>query len=192
MAIDTAKIWEEFRKPLQKFITRRVKNEAEAEDILQNVFYKIHSKNVQLADETKLQAWLYKITRNEIINFFRSRQIVTEVLETSDTMIYEPVPVADPANEIALCLPSMTNYLPEKYRQAIILTEYKGLTQKKLAEKMGISLSGAKSRVQRARQRLKEMLLDCCYFEFDRRGKIIDFLPKGNNCRYCSTDPARK
>jgi RNA polymerase sigma-70 factor (ECF subfamily) len=73
--------------------------------------------------------------------------------------------------------------LPEVYRQAILLTEYEGLTQRELAERLGISLSGAKSRVQRAREKLKRMLLDCCHFEFDRLGRIIDYQPR---CQCCA------
>jgi len=70
------------------------------------------------------------------------------------------------------------------YREALILTEYQGLTQKELGEKLGISFSGAKSRVQRAREKLKTMLLDCCHFEIDRLGRVIDYQPR---CDCCST-----
>jgi RNA polymerase sigma-70 factor (ECF subfamily) len=67
--------------------------------------------------------------------------------------------------------------LPEPYRKALVLTELEGLTQQELADKVGISLSGAKSWVQRGRQQLKEMLTECCAFEFDRRGGVIDCTP---------------
>ena len=81
----------------------------------------------------------------------------------------------------------MIEGLPDAYREAIVLTEFEGLTQKELADRLGISLSGAKSRVQRARGQLKQMLLGCCQFEFDRRGGIIDCKPRVNNgCRGCS------
>jgi RNA polymerase sigma-70 factor, ECF subfamily len=69
----------------------------------------------------------------------------------------------------------MVNELPEPYRQALLLTEYQGLNQKQMAERLGISVSGAKSRVQRAREKLRDMLLNCCHFEFDRRGRIVDY-----------------
>jgi RNA polymerase sigma-70 factor (ECF subfamily) len=78
----------------------------------------------------------------------------------------------------------MLNCLPEKYRQALLLTEYRGMTQQEVAEHLGISLSGAKSRVQRAREKLKEELLNCCHFEFDRLGKIMSYHPK---CAACAS-----
>ena len=58
----------------------------------------------------------------------------------------------------------MINELPEPYRQALLLTEYQGL-----------SLLGAKSRVQRAREKLRDLLPQCCHFEFDRRGGIVGY-----------------
>ena len=80
------------------------------------------------------------------------------------------------ANDIDLkpAVKRMVEDLPEPYRQALILTEYEGLSQVELARKLGISLSGAKSRVQRAREKVRQMLLECCHLEFDRRGKIIE------------------
>ena len=77
---------------------------------------------------------------------------------------------------------SMVPVFGAPYGEALVLTEFKGLTQKQLAERLGISLSGAKSRVQRGRDKLKEALLDCCQLEFDRRGQIIDCTPKDNDC----------
>ncbi|GHO94882.1 hypothetical protein KSF_049300 [Reticulibacter mediterranei] len=75
--------------------------------------------------------------------------------------------------------------LPVPDRQALILTEYQGLTQKELSLRLGISFSGAKSRVQRAREKLRQMLLDCCHFELDRRGHVINYQSR---CQRCSED----
>jgi RNA polymerase sigma-70 factor (ECF subfamily) len=88
--------------------------------------------------------------------------------------------------ELAPSVAAMVNALPEPYREALYLTEYQGLSQRELAARLGISLSGAKSRVQRAREKLKQLLLDCCHFEFDRLGRIIDYQPR---CTCCSTRP---
>src|SRR5262249_283963 len=71
--------------------------------------------------------------------------------------------------------------LPRLYRQALLLTEVDGLTQKALADRLGLSFSGAKSRVQRARDQLRK-LLSCCDFTFDRRGHIIDYAPHEERC----------
>ena len=79
--------------------------------------------------------------------------------------------------EIAAGLEAIAKRLPPKYSEAILLTEFEGLKQKELAEKIGLSLSAAKNRVQRARQMIKDDLMRCCHFEFDSYGTIIDYHP---------------
>ena len=79
----------------------------------------------------------------------------------------------------------MIQLLPENYREAVILSELKGLTQKEVAQVQGTSLSGAKSRVQRGRALLKEMLADCCRLEFDHSGRLCDYERKGKACDAC-------
>ena len=71
----------------------------------------------------------------------------------------------------------MIDRLPEKYRQAILLTEYQGMTQTAAAAVLGLSVSGAKTRTQRARSQLKKELTDCCTIELDRRAAVTEFQP---------------
>lgn len=166
-------VWEQFHTRLQKFIHSRVEDEATAEDILQEVFLRIHTHMETLSDSNRLESWIYQIARNAIIDHYRRRQALEEIPETveAEDEFVEP----DAADILASSMREMVEELPEPYRQALILTEYEGLTQSGLAERLGISLSGAKSRVQRARQRIKDDLLACCHFEFDRYGRVIDY-----------------
>jgi RNA polymerase sigma-70 factor, ECF subfamily len=90
---------------------------------------------------------------------------------------------ASPSAEIAAGLKNFIACLPEKYRQALLLTEFEGFSQLRLAESLGISLSGAKSQVQRGRAQLRQALLECCHFEFDRRGNLQDYIPRQECCR---------
>lgn len=169
-------IWEQYCCRLLSFIRSRVNDPVEAEDILQEVFMRIHRHLCCLPAPEKLEPWIYQITRNLIIDHYRQRK---ELVEIPDSLSEEPdFPETDPQAELALSLGEMIDQLPEHYRQALILTEYQGLSQKELAEQLGISFSGAKSRVQRAREKLKDMFLACCHFELDRRGRIIDYYPR--------------
>jgi RNA polymerase sigma-70 factor (ECF subfamily) len=72
------------------------------------------------------------------------------------------------------------------------LTDVQGLTQKELAERLNLSLSGAKSRVQRAREKLKGVLTECCHIEVDRRGRVVDWESRQQDCRYCTVPITRK
>jgi RNA polymerase sigma-70 factor (ECF subfamily) len=79
----------------------------------------------------------------------------------------------------------MVERLPQPYREAVELAEFEGLTQRALADRLGISLSGAKSRVQRAREQLRTMLLDCCRIETDARGGVVDCQRTERSDGYC-------
>jgi RNA polymerase sigma-70 factor (ECF subfamily) len=167
------KAWVEFNDQLRRFIFKRIPDEDIAEDILQEVFVKIHSNIETLKDEGKFQSWIYQITRNAITDYFRGQKTLSELPETPNTSKDSEEVV----QKLIPCIKAMVDSLPDRYRQALVLTEYEELTQKEMAEKLGISLSGAKSRVQRGREKLKEMLLECCHFEFDRFGKVLDYQP---------------
>lgn len=177
-------LWEQCSQRLASFIRSRVGNDDDADDILQEVFIRIHRHLCCQPDWERPDAWFYQIARNLIIDYYRSRK---EWVEVPESLPAEPdLPEEDPEAVLALSLSEMVNELPEPYRQALILTEYQGLSQKELAESQGISLSGAKSRVQRARERLRDMLLNCCHFEFDRRGRVLDYY---ECCCSCGSEP---
>jgi RNA polymerase sigma-70 factor, ECF subfamily len=176
-------IWHEFAEQLGRFIRARVSDPATAEDIRQDVFVKIQASLDQLKEPAKLQSWIYLIARNAIIDHYRSRK---ETVEVPDTMIAEAEPSSEEIEELKAAFRRMIYSLPEPYREALVLTEFEGLKQQQLAERLGISLSGAKSRVQRGRAQLKDMLHECCTFEFDRRGKVIDCMPRTKaKCAEC-------
>lgn len=178
-------IWEEFNTPLKSFINRRVKNDQDVDDILQNVFYKIHNNISSLRKAEKIYAWVYRIARNAITDFYRAQKSELDITELSEDILSDTEDEMSANDEIALCLKAMIKHLPEKYKQAIVLTEFQNITQKELSERMGLSVSGAKSRVQRARIKLKEMLLGCCHLEFDRLGNVIDYKHKCSDCEFC-------
>ncbi|MFQ6025991.1 MAG: RNA polymerase sigma factor SigZ [Dehalococcoidia bacterium] len=184
ISTDTDRIWEEFNDRLRKFILRRVRNEHDAEDILQDVFSRIHVKLPTLQKPDRLESWVYQITRNAIIDYYRRQARAPLDLSEVPERATEPVVAEDVSEDILVSIKVMIDYLPDKYKQALALTEYQGLTQKEMSQQLGISFSGAKSRVQRAREKLKETMLSCCYFEFDRLGNIIDYRPKAQTCPY--------
>lgn len=181
---NTETIWYELNQALGQFIRRRVSNPQDSEDILQDVFFKIHNSIQGLQDENRLQSWVYQITRNAIIDYYRKQPTI---IELSDALPGDPLPEPTAEQEIAACLQPMIDALPDKYRVAITLTEFEGITQKEMGERLGLSFSGAKSRVQRARKELKTMLLDCCHFEFDRTGQMLDYRSR---CAACESEDA--
>jgi RNA polymerase sigma-70 factor (ECF subfamily) len=199
MSVEAYEAWEAFRERLKGFVLRRVADAQDAEDILQEVFLKIHSHLHTLRSQDKLEAWLFQITRNAITEHYRQRQkapasgaVPDEVLEAAlaNQAVEEQMDQEDEAaaRVIRSCLLPMLEVLPEPAREALVLTEVEQVTQKEMAERLGISFSGAKSRVQRARERLKGVLLECCHVEFDRRGNIIGYQLRSRDCRFCAPE----
>jgi RNA polymerase sigma-70 factor, ECF subfamily len=184
---DTLAIWETFHQALGRFIRSRVDDAATADDLLQDVYVKIHTHLCTLRDETNVQAWVYQVARNTVHDYYRRRR---PVLLDDEVLARIPDEGDEPENIVEILasgVREMLNCLPDEYREALILTEYEGMTQKELAAHLGISLSGAKSRVQRARQKLRESYMACCHFQFDRLGKVIDYSPQCDcACNNCS------
>ena len=182
---NTEEVWDRFQARLRQFIRKRIPDTQAAEDVLQEVFIKIHTSMETLRDNTKLQSWIYQVTRNAIVDYYRNRKPTTRVIE--QTAISEDASDEKSQTEISECIQALIDELPKKYKEAIYLTQYKGLTQKKMGERLGLSPSGAKSRVQRAREKLKELLLCHCHHQLDELGIVFNNQPY---CEYCCEDEA--
>jgi RNA polymerase sigma-70 factor (ECF subfamily) len=180
-------VYKQFSKKLRDFILRRVTDKEETEDLLHDVFLKVHKNIDALKDSEKLESWLYQIARNAIIDFYRKKK---------DTRLDENFDIAGEHNDddvpkrLSASVRSMVDRLEEPYRESLIAVEYKEMSQVEYAKKAGLSISGAKSRVQRARTMLKDLLMQCCHFEFDRYGTIIDYYP--HTCSCCAEEVRRK
>jgi len=176
----TEVIWQQLHRELRQFIGRRVADGNAADDILQDIFLKIHAHVGALHDEQKLVSWTYHVTRNAIADYYRSQR---HSVELPETLAMDDDNEFDLSSEFAPCLRPMIDTLPDKYREALVLTEYEGLSLQAAADRLKVSLSGVKSRVQRGRELLKGRLLQCCHFEFDRRGRMMDYHPYRTECK---------
>ena len=181
----TEQVWAAYHVPLRQFIRAQVRDEQQTDDLLQEVFLKIHTHLDTLRAQEKIESWLYQIARHAITDHYRLQQSKATTPLPDDLAERLAMPEEAEENEaVQRLLPYillLVQRLPPLYRQALLLTEVEGLTQKALAEQLGLSFSGAKSRVQRARDHLRQ-LLDCCHFEFDRRGHIIAYHPQSEHC----------
>lgn len=179
----TEHAWLALHEPLLAFFRKRVRDEATAEDLLQEVFLRIHTRAETVREEEKLESWIYQIAHHRLIDYYRSQKPLVPLEAVEEDVFLEEMPEEDVQSELAPSVAAFVQVLPEPYREALILTEYQGLSQRELATRPGLSFSGAKSRVQRAREKLKQLLLECCHFEFDRLGRIIEYHP---HCACCS------
>ena len=172
---DILVIWLEMEQQLLHFINQKVRDSETSKDILQDVFLKIHNGIGSLKDETRLSPWIFQVARNAVMDYFRlsGKQKFTDKVELQISM----GPENEGFNEALEDMIHMLDKLPAEYCEALCETELLGTPQKAYALKVGISYSGAKSRVQRARKMLKDLLLECCHYEFDKYGTVISVEP---------------
>lgn len=166
-------IWIDLNEELYKFILRKIKEEQTAKDIHQEVFLKIQTKIHQLKHTSKLTSWVYQITRNTIIDYFR------KVKDKNISINGLEIPEIETNNfdysNLTNCINQKIENLSSQHKEAIILTSFRNYSQKELAEHLKISYSGTKSRVQKAKKILKEKILNCPNVESDKTGKLLNF-----------------
>ena len=182
-------LWLEFGRRLRSFVRGRVPGEQDAEDVLQDVFLKIHQEACSVKNPDKAQAWVYRIARNAVADFYRSRgrrQLAAEVPvdQVAETLADDTDP-SDVHEEVLGWLEPLIDDLPPKYGDALRLADVHGLTQREVAERLGLSLSGAKSRVQRARGKLGELLAACCQVELGAAGRVVEYRRLGDEPAAC-------
>jgi RNA polymerase sigma-70 factor, ECF subfamily len=174
-------LWAEFAARLRAFVARRVPAGIEADDVVQEVFLRVVRHLPSLRHSERIEAWLFQIARNTLRDAMRARQRRdgrTDILDVDVPADTDGEDARAAEAELAPCLLPMVGRLAEPYRRAIELTSVQGLTQIEAAKRAGVSVSGMKSRVQRAREQLKETLLRCCEIGVDRRRGVADFQPR--------------
>jgi RNA polymerase sigma-70 factor (ECF subfamily) len=183
----TDAIWTHLSSDLRQFIRRRVADDHIADDLLQETFVRVHRNIGTLQDAERLAAWVYQIARNVVHDHHRTAPNSSVTLADS-----EPVAEQRHHEPHVGCrgipwLNEMIQSLPDGYREALQMAEIEELSQQHVADQLGLSLSGAKSRIQRGRAMLKTVLEACCSFELDGRGRVMACDPKPNQnvCRDC-------
>jgi RNA polymerase sigma-70 factor (ECF subfamily) len=190
--------WQELRGTVRAFVGRRVRNQADVDDLVQRVLLQIVIGLRSLRNDDRLHAWVYRIARNVIVDYYRSPAVrrerpsgdTVDLASATESAVStlrgddERAALREPAR----CLRRMMRQLSPAYRDAIRLADLEGVTQAEAARQAGVSVSGMKSRVQRARQQLRAIVEECCRVDLDRRGSITAFAsrhPERCPCRDC-------
>jgi RNA polymerase sigma-70 factor (ECF subfamily) len=169
------------RAHLHAFIARRVESPEVADDLTQDVLLRLLTHDHGRVENPT--AWLYRVARNVIIDHYRSRGRGRRRLDADDPAPAGPAeePFADDPlaaqRELARCLGPLVDQLAEPYRSAVSAVDLAGQTHTDLAQAVGLSVSGMKSRVQRGRRQLRQLLTDCCRVHISPAGSISGYEP---------------
>lgn len=186
VGMTTDKVWNDYSTEVLNYFALRVNETALAEDLRQEVFLKVHRGLPQLEDDEKLAHWLSVIVRNVMADHWKKTRIPDP---TPDSVSLE-----GEGKELAFrtmaerCVNGMIRSLPEKYARPLILSDLDGLKQREVAERLHLSLSGAKSRVQRGRQLLRKAIDQCCRVELNARNEFVDAHCMSATCTDCAGD----
>lgn len=186
--------WRPFVEGLRAFIARRVPDES-SEDVLQETLMQLHESVASLREADRPEAWAYTIARRTVADFYRERERrppEAPLAQAPEALVSPSFPAAtaltdydgahDVHEEVLSWLRPMAEQLDEMYRRPLIMADFEGHTQQEVADELGLSLSGAKSRVQRARRKLGALLTECCEVEFGPEGRARAFRRRGDSC----------
>jgi RNA polymerase sigma-70 factor, ECF subfamily len=163
------------------FLRKHVNDPMAAEDLLHEVFLKALSAGKKGATPKNLTGWLYKVARNTVIDYYRTKRPSEQL---PDLLMAEDSTDHSMTQALAGCLKPLTEQLPPLYRDVLVATEFEGKPLQDLATEWQVSLSAVKSRASRGRALLKDKVFACCQIELSKSGALVDFekRPSTDDC----------
>ena len=177
--METKEIWDKYSDELLGYLVKKTGDNTLAEDILHETFIKVHLKVSDLKAGGKLRSWVYRIADNTLTDHYRRKKIAVQENPSEENE-------ERPAHSAEDCLLPLIKKLPRKYMDAVLLGEIRGLKQSEVAQILGISLSGAKSRIQRGRKLIQQGYVNCCNYTINEKGLLIGDAKTEEECRVCS------
>jgi RNA polymerase sigma-70 factor (ECF subfamily) len=166
--------WDKHEAELRGWLRKQTGNAHDAEDLLQDVFLKALRQDAKFCQIATPRAWLFEVARNALTDRFRLKK---QQVELPDDLAaeYEDTPAVE---TLSACLPRALSELSDEDRDVLTQCDLQGITQDDYARQKSITLAAAKSRVQRARKRLRQHLTTACQVRFDEAGKVCCFVPR--------------
>jgi len=175
-------IWEEYQSNLKAFLYKNINNQADVDDLLQEILIKTYQNLHKVNDAKKVKSWLFQIANNSIIDFYR-KSGKDKALKDNELWYNEPQ--EDVYQQMSQCVMPFINGLNEADKALLTAIEIEGLSQKAYAEKMGVKYSTLKSQVQKSRSQLYALFNQCCHLSLDKKGNLIDIESKTKSCNNC-------
>jgi len=166
--------WTAHEAELRGWLRHRLGDRSEADDILQDLFLKALRQGERFCSLQNTRAWLFEVARNTLADHLR---VARNTVEFPDDLA-APTEETDTVDTLTACLPRVLSELSAEDREAITLCDLQGMAQADYARRANLSLSAAKSRVQRARQRLRDRMTTVCQVKIDDAGRVSDFVPR--------------
>lgn len=168
--LDLTQLWQDLAQPIRRFLQARLADHAAVDDLLQDIFLAAYLKAEQLHDFERSEAWLWQIARHKLIDHYRARRETSSLDAMLEAENNQQPPILAGFDR---CVEQMLSRLPSQDRWVLQRTAFEGMSQQALSIELGLSFSGTKSRVQRARQKLRVLFDQCCTVERDAAGHVL-------------------
>jgi RNA polymerase sigma-70 factor (ECF subfamily) len=175
-------IWLEYRAALKRFLHVKISNEADVEDLLQDILIKTYNNLAAVKSQKSVKSWLFQIANNTTIDYYRKKG------RAQASNIEDSLPIEEYQGkkiDLSNCISPFINALPEEHASLLTAIDINNQSQKQYAEQLGVSYSTLKSRVQKSRGLLKQVFDDCCYFKIDKFGNVYDYDVKTKKNESC-------
>ncbi len=170
--------WREHQSELKGYLIHRLGDRALAEDLLQDVFLKAMRAGERFCALDNPRAWLFQVARNALVDHLR---LARELVPLPDDLAVEEDEIRAPVDALAECLERVLSELPPDDRDIIRRCDLEQTKLHVYAETHGLTLPATKSRIQRARQRMRDAMTESCRVRVDDTGNV---------CCHLSREPA--
>ena len=155
-------LFDRHHKALFDFFARMTGNRTAAEDLVQDVFFRILKYRETFRDDSRFKAWMFHIARNARADYYKTHQVETSFPEEAAGNIQSRSPF--PGHELeqkqqVMLLQCAMFRLPEEKREVLVLSRYQEMKYEQIAELMGCEVGAIKVRVHRALKELREIFL---------------------------------
>lgn len=182
--LDFASVFRDYQSPIYNYLLRMTQNPAEAEDLTQETFIRVHANLSTFRGEASLRTWLYRIATNVSYDYFRrtSTRQAKGALSLEETDVERKEVIAEaPASpeqltaqsDMSACVEGYIERLPPSYRAVLVLADLQGLKNSEIADVLQCSLETVKIRLHRARKTLRATLSAGCDFGHDERAVFV-------------------
>jgi len=174
VTVDFDFLWKQYEKELTAFVRARLFDKSLAADIMQEVAIKIY-KNQNILDSIEnSRAWLYRLTRNTLIDFYKKNdKAIPSALYILELMTHD---TQDEDYELGICLANiMSSALNKSDNEILQLSIIEQYSLKEISSKINLTVEGTKTKLKRAKKKLSSAFFDCCSLDKDVQGNIMDY-----------------
>jgi len=175
--------WELHERELHHWLLRQLSNQEDAADALHDIFLKAVSKGITFCDIDNPRAWLFQVARNYLADVYRKTRTFAELTDIPRSEFTHENKTENAAvDALTQCLPRLLTELVSEDSNIIRCCDIDGMSLQQYADENKLTLPATKSRIQRARKRLREQMIQKCQVKMDEQGSVCCFIPRSSCC----------